>query len=54
MNTKTQGNIRCTVTQCKHHETGCDTCSLNSISIGTHEINPTQCECTDCLSFELK
>lgn len=29
-------------------------CSLDRISVGTHETNPTMKECTDCDSFELK
>lgn len=47
-------SIKCTVTQCKNH---CDTenyCSLNCITVGTHESNPTMDQCTDCKSFEVK
>ncbi len=46
--------IRCTVDKCKHHETAKNLCSLEAITIGTHETNPTKIECTDCLSFEYK
>ncbi len=46
-------SIKCTVQQCKHHCNSKDYCSLSSIMIGTHESNPTACECTDCKSFEL-
>ncbi|MDY3929558.1 MAG: DUF1540 domain-containing protein [Clostridia bacterium] len=46
-------SIKCTVQQCKHHCNSKDYCSLSSITVGTHELNPTECECTDCKSFEL-
>ena len=29
-------------------------CSLSSIKVGTHEPHPTECQCVDCNSFELK
>ncbi len=46
-------SIRCSVEQCRHH---CTTnyCTLDTVSIGTHEANPTQPECVDCNSFEKK
>ena len=44
--------IRCTVDQCKHHEKTENLCSLEAITVGTHEANPTVDQCTDCLSFE--
>ena len=47
-------SIKCTVEQCKHHACSENYCTLNSISIGTHEPNPTVAECTDCQSFVLK
>lgn len=55
MESKNQPNecICCTVCQCKHHCKDKNYCSLNSISVGTHESNPTVCQCTDCESFEL-
>ncbi|MEE1281757.1 MAG: DUF1540 domain-containing protein [Acutalibacteraceae bacterium] len=46
--------IRCTVQQCKNHCSTKDYCSLNVIQVGTHECNPTQEQCTDCMSFEKK
>ncbi len=46
--------IRCTVDKCKHHEAAKNLCSLEAITVGTHEANPTKIECTDCLSFEYK
>ena len=36
--------IACTVSQCAYH---CD-------QVGTHEANPTQDQCTDCMSFRKK
>ena len=47
-------SISCTVTSCAHHCQDADFCGLNTIKVGTHEVNPTQVECTDCQSFELK
>lgn len=44
--------IRCTVEKCRHHKEVKNLCSLDAITVGTHEANPTQIECTDCLSFE--
>ena len=35
-----------------HHEHTKNLCALDSITVGTHEANPTQEQCTDCLSFE--
>ena len=45
---------RCTVNQCMHHEHTKNLCALDSITVGTHEANPTQEQCTDCLSFEVR
>ena len=47
-------SIACTVTSCSHHAAEEDYCTLNAIKVGTHEANPTQRECTDCESFDLK
>ena len=47
-------SIRCTVDDCKHHCSTENYCSLNSILVGTHESKPTQVQCTDCMSFEMK
>ena len=47
-------SIGCTVKQCKFHSSSSDYCTLNRISVGTHESNPTMPECTDCNSFQLK
>lgn len=47
-------SIKCSVTQCKHHCCSQNNCSLNCIQVGTHECNPTQEQCTDCMSFEKK
>ncbi len=47
-------SIRCTVTNCKNHNATKNYCSLNSITVGTHEANPTEIACTDCENFELK
>ncbi len=44
--------IECEVTECMHHAKGENYCSLDKIKVGTHEANPTESKCTDCLSFE--
>lgn len=46
--------IKCTVQQCTHHCTSDNYCSLDCITVGTHEANPTVDQCTDCKSFEAK
>lgn len=46
--------IGCTVNNCKYHAQDENYCTLQKIMVGTHEPNPTQIECTDCESFELK
>ena len=54
MNCNANKCIACTVSQCAYH---CDTdnyCSLEKIQVGTHEANPTQDQCTDCMSFRKK
>lgn len=47
-------SIKCSVKQCQNHANSENFCSLPSIKVGTHEANPTQTECVDCESFELK
>ena len=51
---KANESIRCSVVQCKNHCDTKDYCALESITVGTHEANPTQKQCTDCMSFELR
>lgn len=47
-------SIKCTVTQCKNHCNDEQYCALDCICVGTHEADPTVCQCTDCESFEAK
>lgn len=47
-------SIQCSVKQCKYHANTQDYCTLAQITVGTHELNPTKPECTDCNSFESK
>jgi hypothetical protein len=47
-------SIKCTVGECRHHASTADYCSLDCITVGTHECNPKQDQCTDCLSFKRK
>jgi len=53
MNQKANQCIKCTVQQCKYHNNSMDYCTLDSITVGTHECNPNENQCTDCKSFEL-
>lgn len=46
--------IECSVTNCTNHCGYDNYCSLASVQIGTHEPNPTDCQCCDCESFQLK
>lgn len=43
--------IACSVTQCANHCHESNYCSLDKITVGTHEANPTMTQCTDCMSF---
>lgn len=43
--------IACTVSNCAYHAQKENYCTLNKIQVGTHEMNPTKAECTDCQSF---
>ena len=51
---KPNRSIQCSVEQCTYHCSDCDYCSLDTVMIGTHEANPTEQRCTDCLSFSAK
>ena len=53
-NKKPNRCIACTVQQCAHHAESENFCSLDKIVVGTHEMNPTVSQCTDCESFLLK
>ena len=46
--------IHCTINNCANHAKDSDYCSLDRISVGTHETDPTVKECTDCESCKLK
>lgn len=53
-NCHANNSIKCTVQQCKYHCGEQQYCSLDSITVGTHEANPEVCECVDCKSFVKK
>ena len=40
--------------RCRHHHNTKNYCTLESIQVGTHEMNPTKDQCTDCMSFAVK
>lgn len=44
--------IMCTVKNCMHHAKDMNYCTLEKINVGTHEVNPKMCECTDCNSYK--
>ncbi len=46
--------IECTVTNCANHCGSENYCVLDKIRVGTHEVNPTMSQCTDCQSFQMK
>lgn len=47
-------SIECTINNCEYHDRAENYCTLDKISVGTHEANPTKKECTDCESFVMK
>ena len=54
MKDKYNPNIHCDVVQCRHNASDGIHCSLESITVGTHEANPSESKCTDCMSFDLR
>ncbi|HBB72373.1 MAG TPA: DUF1540 domain-containing protein [Ruminococcus sp.] len=48
---KKNDSVRCSVSQCQFNLSEAGYCSLDCISVGTHEADPTVPECTDCNSF---
>ena len=53
-NDRCNKSIHCTVEQCANHCPTASYCALDSITVGTHEANPTMDQCTDCKSFQRK
>lgn len=47
-------SIHCNVSQCRYHCDDEDYCSLEKITVGTHEADPSVKQCTDCMSFDKK
>ncbi len=54
MNQNKNESIECTIKNCTHHAGTVNYCTLDKIHVGTHEMNPTKKECTDCDSFQYK
>ncbi|MCD7859514.1 MAG: DUF1540 domain-containing protein [Firmicutes bacterium] len=54
MNCNANRCIECTVRECANHCSTENYCSLDRILVGTHECDPTQDACTDCMSFQRK
>ena len=50
-NKKANYSIECSVERCANHCQNANYCSLDKITVGTHEANPTEKACTDCNSF---
>ncbi len=48
----TNSTIKCCVDACSHH-TSTDYCSLNQIQVGVCGDQVTECENTECASFQL-
>ena len=53
-NDRCNKSIHCTVEQCANQCPTASYCALDSITVGTHEANPTMDQCTDCKSFQRK
>lgn len=53
-NNKMNRSIKCSVVSCANHNCCENYCALDSISVGTHEPHPSECECVDCESFVAK
>lgn len=51
---KANRSIRCTVDTCANHAQSEEYCALEHVQIGTHEANPSVCQCVDCESFVAK
>ncbi|MBP5430915.1 DUF1540 domain-containing protein [Ruminococcus sp.] len=51
---KKNKSIKCDVAQCRHNLVSEHYCTLDCISVGTHEEDPTVPECTDCNSFVVR
>lgn len=49
---KKNNNIQCTVNSCAYHNPQ-NYCSLNQIKVGCCSSCPTDCESTECASFQL-
>jgi hypothetical protein len=47
-------SITCTVKECEYHSAHQDYCSLDTIKVGSHDLNPKDKKATDCESFEKK
>lgn len=54
MNQNKNESIGCSIHNCVHHAGTAEYCTLAKIHVGTHEMNPTKKECTDCDSFQYK
>ena len=50
---KSNTSIKCTVTNCAHHNGSENYCTLNSINVGHCGVAPTKPEGTECNSFQL-
>ena len=54
MNQEKNDSIQCSIHNCVHHAEMWISCTLDRIHVGTHELNPTKKECTDCDSLPVQ
>lgn len=46
-------SIKCTVNSCAYHANSSGLCTLNSIDVGCTKQNVSECQATECSSFQL-
>lgn len=51
---QTNQSIGCSVTECRHHASGDNYCTLNKINVGKCDADTCTCADTECASFETK
>ncbi len=54
LNSNKNASIKCSIKDCTNHCQSENYCSLDVISVASHESCPSAPECTDCMSFVKK